>query len=204
MLPVAPNSAELSSHPVAPPLATQIWKGFHWVFFVNVQGLIICLRRFELAVMADDLAIAQTELQTATDLMLASGAAMQLAGSFSRQEYDQAVRPSMTPPFVESDNFSGLMCWEHAVLVKIWQRLIPVFNSLPAALTSQHEQFVSAYGELARSHRAVCAKFGGDEGGSLRFEQHRAVDTLDKFAQVRQSCLNPRSRCPMHRGRDNS
>ena len=96
----------------------EIWKGFHWSFFVNVQALIICLRRFESSLVLGDIAMAKTELETATDLMLASGASMQLAGSFSKQEYDSQIRPEMSPPYVQSDNFSGLMSWEHATLMK--------------------------------------------------------------------------------------
>ena len=179
-----------------------IWKGFHWSFFVNIQGLIICLRRFEASLALENLAMAQIELETATDMMLASGAAMQLAGSMSPREYDSQIRPTMTPPHVQSDNFSGLMSWEHAILMQIWKRLGPAFKTLPDELQSQHERFVAAYFELLGDHKAVCQKFGGDEAGSLRFENGKAVDTLDKFGQIRLSHLDPNrraiNRCPFH------
>ncbi len=109
----------------------EIWKGFHWSFFVNVQALIICLRRFESSLLLGDITTARTELETATDLMLASGASMQLAGSFSKQEYDSHIRPKMSPPYVQSDNFSGLMSWEHATLMQLWKRLSPTFKNIP-------------------------------------------------------------------------
>ena len=35
----------------------EIWKGFHWSFFVNVQALIICLRRFESSLALEDITI---------------------------------------------------------------------------------------------------------------------------------------------------
>jgi hypothetical protein len=184
--------------------AHQIWKGFHWSFFIQVQGLIICLHRFEASLVSGDLITAQLELTTATDLMRASGAAMISAGSFSRHEYDQQVRPSMSPPAVQSDNFSGLMSWEHAVLMQIWKRLRSVFQTLPADLSPQHQQFVEAYFSLVQSHKAVCQKFGGDAAGSLRFEAGNAVDTLDQFAKVRWQYLDPNhqtlDRCPFHHG----
>jgi hypothetical protein len=180
--------------------SAQIWKGFHWSFIVQIQGLIICLQRFESSLVSGHLAMAQTELETATDLMLASGAAMQLAGSFSPQTYAEQIRPSMMPPQVQSDNFSGLMSWEHAALMQIWKRLSPAFRELPAELKPQHQQFVAAYLTLADSHRAVCEKFGGSETGSLRFEAGNAVGTLDKFAQLRLQTLDPHHqaayRCP--------
>ena len=95
-----------------------IWQGFHWSFFINVQGLIISLRRFEAQLALGHLDQAEIELATATDLMLASGASMELAGSFSREAYEYEVRESMTPPQVQADNFSGLMSWEHAALMQ--------------------------------------------------------------------------------------
>ncbi|NJM58719.1 MAG: siderophore biosynthesis protein [Synechococcales cyanobacterium RU_4_20] len=171
--------------------AQAIWKGFHWSFFLNVQGLIICLNRFEERLNQGQLDEANTELQTATVLMRASGASMELAGSFERDRYETEVRTSMKPPQVQSDNFSGLMSWEHAALMKIWKRLQPLFANLPEALTEQHQAFVQAYMTLARSHRAVCDKFGGSDGGSLRFERSGAVETLDKFGQSRLGLIDP-------------
>ncbi|MEM9818064.1 MAG: siderophore biosynthesis protein [Cyanobacteria bacterium P01_D01_bin.6] len=168
-----------------------IWRGFHWAFFLNVQGLIICLQRFETQLAIDNPKQAEVELKTATELLLASGAAMELAGSFSRQEYEQSVRRSMYPPQVKSANFSGLMSWEHAALMQIWKRLRSTFENLPACLQPQHQEFVNAYLDLAKSHRAVCEKFGGDEGGSLRFEGRCAVKTLDQFSKSRRDLIDP-------------
>lgn len=180
----------------------QIWQGFHWLFLVDIQGLIICLRRFELNLTAGNLYQAQVELETATDLMLASGAAMELAGSFSRQEYENQVRPSMTPPQVKSNDFSGLMSWDHASLTEILKRLRPAFEMLPTALRPQHNRFVAAYFCLVNAHRAVCEKFGGDETGSLRCDKSTAVSTLDKFAYHRLQLIDPKHQaaggCPFH------
>ncbi|MEO1296212.1 MAG: siderophore biosynthesis protein [Cyanobacteria bacterium J06636_16] len=179
-----------------------IWRGFHWAFFINVQGLIICLRRFEAQLALGNLEQAQVELKTATELLLASGASMELAGSFSRQDYERSVRPSMTPPQVQATNFSGLMSWEHAALTQVWKRLRPTFEALPATLQPQHEAFVHAYFSLAKAHRAVCEKFGGNEGGSLRFEGGCAVDTLDRFGESRHALIDPNRNvtqsCPFH------
>ena len=186
-----------------PTASHSIWQGFHWSFFINVQGLILCLSRFEAQLALGNLDQAQTELETATDLMLASGAAMELAGSFNRDAYERDVRQSMTPPQVRSDNFSGLMSWEHAALMQIWKRLRPAFKALPESLRPQHERFIQAYQELASAHRAVCEKFGGAEGGSLLFDKSCAVKTLDKFEQTRLGLIAPdqASRgCPMHMG----
>lgn len=196
---ITPNSRSTSKQPTPPIDAAEIWKGFHWSFIVQIQGLIICLQRFESNLVSGNLAIAQTELETATDLLLASGAAMQLAGSFSPRSYAEQIRPSMMPPQVQSDNFSGLMSWEHAALMQIWKRLSLAFQGLPIELQPQHQRFVEAYLVLANSHRAVCEKFGGGDAGSLRFEAGNAVDMLDKFAELRLQTLDPQHRaCPFH------
>ncbi|MEO1800671.1 MAG: siderophore biosynthesis protein [Cyanobacteria bacterium J06629_2] len=177
-----------------------IWQGFHWSFFINIQGLIVCLRRFEMFMARNDFAQAEIELQTATELMLASSASMILAGSFSQQEYETQVRAMMMPPHVESANFSGLMSWEHSALVQVWKRLRPILASLPEVLKPEHHRFVDAYAHLANSHRSVCEKFGGDRSGSLRCKDNTALDTLDKFTSRRQLLINPnpeqRDSCP--------
>ena len=158
-----------------------IWQGFHWSFFINVQGLIISLRRFEAQLALGNLEQANIELATATDMMLASGASMELAGSFSRDAYETEVRTSMTPPQVRADNFSGLMSWEHAALIQIWKQLRSVLETLPHELKPQHEKFVKAYFELAKAHRAVCERFDGK----------CAIATLDKFKDSRLGLINP-------------
>ncbi|MEM9272770.1 MAG: siderophore biosynthesis protein [Cyanobacteria bacterium P01_F01_bin.143] len=173
----------------------QLWIGFHWLFFVDVQGLIICLLRFENQLEANNLIEAEVELATATKLMLASGSAMELAGSFSREEYEQQVRPTMMPPQVRSENFSGLMSWDHALLMKIWKRLSPVFKTLPTELHAQHREFVAAYLTLANSHTAVCDQFGGSEKGSLRCSKSSAVSRLELFGKNRLKLIDPKRQC---------
>jgi hypothetical protein len=172
----------------------QLWSGFHWLFFVDVQGLIICLLRFERQLTAGNFSKAEVELGTATKLMLASGAAMELAGSFSRKEYEQQIRPMMMPPQVRSENFSGLMSWDHALLIKIWKRLSPVFGTLPVELNAQYEHFVAAYITLSDAHTAVCDRFGGNEKGSLRCNKTSAVSKLENFADNRLKLLDPNHR----------
>ena len=173
------------------PTPQHIWQGFHWSFFINIQGLILSLSRFEAQLALGNLPQAKQELATATDLMLASGASMELAGSFSPAQYEQTVRPTMAPPQVQATNFSGLMSWEHAALMQIWKRLRPAFENLPVVLQPQHQAFIQAYCSLATAHRAVCEKFGGADSGSLRFDQSCAVATLDKFSQSRQGLIDP-------------
>ncbi|GBF80863.1 siderophore biosynthesis protein [Aphanothece sacrum] len=167
----------------------RIWKGFHWSFFVMTQGLTICLKRFEEAIKQNDLILAQKELKTATNLMLASSAAMKLTGSFNPSHYQNYIRSTMNPPGVKSPDFSGLMSWDHAILIELWKQLKPIFSSIPLEIKPNHDEFIIAYKNLAESHRKVCSKFGGEEMGSLVCPNKTAVETLDKFANNRQRLL---------------
>lgn len=170
--------------------ALNTWKYRHWAFFSLVQALICCLSRFQLAITNNVIAAAKIELEAASTLLLAAGAAMQLAGSFDRAAYETEVRNQMMPPNVRSDNFSGLMSEDHAYLMKLWKDLKPIFDRLPPELEVEHHNFVMAYRELATGHHAVCDKFGGGENKSLR-SQRTALDELDKFRQSRLKSIDP-------------
>jgi len=182
-----------------PPSPYAIWREFHWAFFTNVQGLIAALLRFELALERGELEAAELELNAAAGLLIASAASMELAGSFPKDVYETVIRVSMTQPSVDSDDFSGLMSWEHAVLVNIWRRLRFAFQNLPDELDAAHEGFVAAYRHLAQSHTAVCARFVDSEAGSLRYDDRNAVETLRRFERGRLSIIDPGAKkCPFH------
>ena len=183
----------------APPSPYAIWREFHWAFFLNVQGLIVALRRFRLLLDRGSLAAAAEELTAAATLLTASAASMELAASFTKDDYENGIRQSMMRPAVESDDFSGLMSWEHAVLVGVWRDLRPVFEQLPEELAGAHDSFVAAYRHLAQSHTGICARFVGSEAGSLRYDDRNALDTLRRFERGRLSLIDPAGkRCPFH------
>ncbi len=174
-----------------PPAARDIWQEFHWAFFLNTQGLILSLQRFALLQDAGDMPGAAAELDAAAALMDASAAAMALAGSFTRAQYEAEVRPSMTPPHVQSDGFSGLMSWEHGVLVNLWRSLRPRFATLPDALAPAHARFANAYRAMADGHVNVCARFVGQDSASLRYEGREAIASLRRFGDSRAALIDP-------------
>ncbi|MEM8570011.1 MAG: siderophore biosynthesis protein [Pseudomonadota bacterium] len=174
-----------------PPSAREIWKEFHWAFFIDTQGLILCMKRFERALNQGDLEAACVELNAASDLMEASAAAMVLAGMFTREEYETDIRVSMAPPNVSSEGFSGLMSWEHGVLVGIWRDLRSKFSSLPDVLEQPHARFCDAYRKMADGHVHVCAKFVGDEAQSLRYQDRDAIENLRRFGKSRLAMIDP-------------
>ncbi|QCO55742.1 siderophore biosynthesis protein [Pseudorhodobacter turbinis] len=176
---------------MTPPHAREIWREFHWAFFLHTQGMILCLRRFAGCLECNDLKGAETELETATTLMDASAAAMQLAGSFTRAEYERDIRISMTPPNVKSEGFSGLMSWEHGALVNLWRSLRPHFANLPVALQPAHAEFAAAYRRMADGHVKVCARFVGEDAISLRYGDRDALASLRRFGKSRHALINP-------------
>ncbi|MFZ5526637.1 MAG: siderophore biosynthesis protein [Pseudomonadota bacterium] len=181
------------------PAPRTIWKGFHWAFFVNVQGLILSLLRLEQALMAERQEDADIELRCAAALMRASGAAMKLAGGFSPEAYLADVRASMMAPHVQSDDFSGLMSWDHARLIRLWQKLGPRLGELSGELSEAHGDFLDAFVEMIGSHRAVCQRFVGEERSSLR-SCESAVVVLEKVLANRLRIIDPKgtraARCP--------
>lgn len=180
----------------------RIWKGFHWSFFVSIQALALALLYFEKAMHNNDLKDANRFLKISAAMMSSSGAAMSLAGSFKRPDYERDVRPSMTPPNVKSNDFSGLASLDHAFLVSILIRLRRIFKEIPSELNDSYEQFNQAYEFLMTSHMAVCEKFGGKEVPSLRSPNGNALDNLEKLSRGRSKLIDPNgrgiSRCPFH------
>ncbi|WGF87877.1 siderophore biosynthesis protein [Marinivivus vitaminiproducens] len=174
-----------------PPSPEAIWREFHWAFFINVQALIISLKRFKYFLDKGLIEEAEDDLSTAANLLIASAASMDLAASFSREVYETTIRTSMMPPAVRSDGFSGLMSWEHGVLVNLWRELRPQFGNLPDELAPTHAAFVHAYRHLAESHTSVCARFVGDSSGSLRFSDRDAIETLRRYGRGRMSLIDP-------------
>ena len=168
----------------------EVWQGFHWSFFIYVQGLIIAMLRFEKYTISNNVTAAKTELNTAAQLMLSAAASMELAGGFSREEYNQYIRPTMMPPKVKSEDFSGLMFWDHAYLMMVWKKIQPFFKNMPQVLQAEQDEFIAAYQVLSQSHKHVCSKFGGDEITSLRGSKATAIETLNKFERNRQKTIS--------------
>ncbi|MEM9446195.1 MAG: siderophore biosynthesis protein [Verrucomicrobiota bacterium] len=180
--------------------ALTLWKQFHWLFFINTQGLLVCLRRLKNALQANQIEEAKIEFKTAVSLLRASGASMEMAGQFSKAEYEKEVRPTMQAPQMPNDNFSGLMSRDHSALVRLWYELRPFFKNLPQELHPYHRDFYKAYEFLANSHRAVCKRFVGSENGSIRTENNSAIDILDMYLRNRSNIIAPKkiSGCPIH------
>jgi hypothetical protein len=154
------------------------WRVGHHVFFALTQSLIVALMCFREADGAGELERAGRMLRLAGQLLAGSAAAFVFAAEFSANQYASRVRPSMEPPSV-SAGFSGLMSPDHHYLVKLFSRLRPVLQHLPAELTRDHRFFVRSLDVTYESHKYVCARFGGDRGASLRMNEASTVPAVD-------------------------
>lgn len=172
-----------------------IWKRCHWIFFIFIQGLIIFLLRFEKEFKMENFDRVAIELETGSELMFGAGAAMIMAGSYSRKEYEEQIFPTMEPPNVKAEGFSGLMYWDHAYLVTLWKQNKKTIENLPACLQNQYDKYLRAYKFMASAHTSVCSKFGGGEvGGSVKHPTGGALLALEKIVQARWRMVNPSSK----------
>jgi hypothetical protein len=202
--------ANVNLEPNISPSPLQVWKKGHWVFLVFSQALILSLNRLVDAIGNDQLDRAKIELETATELMYASGSAMKLTGNFTREKYESEIRPTMITgnpqSLVQSENLSGLMMWDHDYLINVIckQKLLPIMKNLPSILEAEHENFVRAYQwGISEGHKSICAEFGGCEIGSLisASESSAAIKILEKFEKSRLKILDPTGQvflvCPL-------
>lgn len=169
-----------------------IWRKGHWIFFIFIQALIICLRRLIRLADSGRLDEAKSEFNTATQLMWASGAAMKLASSYSKEIYDEFIRPTMMlahpKALVHATDLSGMMSWDHHYLVNVvWKKEFSSFlKRMPVELQCEYEKFVYAYQEgLSKGHISICSRFGGKTTKSLFSSRTMAVDSLRHIEQSR-------------------
>jgi hypothetical protein len=169
--------------------ALLIWKRYHWLFFVFVQGNILCMLHLKKEMRQDNIVQAGAILKTMSQLMLASGASMIFAGASQAQEYENGIRPTMMPPYVSSPEFSGLMSYDHAYLINLWNKEKKLFKLIPSFLSPAYEEFLKAHEFLALAHKFVCQKYQGSLTGSLRDEKVSALENLEKFNNLRRKLI---------------
>lgn len=177
-----------------------VWQQAHRIFLTFVQGLTLAFRRLCAAADRHDMTQMRQEMETATQFMWASGAAMKLAGNFDKQIYHQDIRPTMTvgdPKSMVEIEVSGIMFWDHHYLVNvIWKKEIAgLLRNLPTELEDLHREFVHAYKNgLSAGHIDICARFGGRETTSLLSSKVMAVDFLEKLETSRLRKIDPMQR----------
>ncbi|MEI3649194.1 MAG: hypothetical protein V6D39_04255 [Dolichospermum lemmermannii FEM_B0920] len=169
--------------------ALLIWKRYHWLFFVFVQGNILCMLHLKKEMRRENMVQVGVILKSMSKLMLASGASMIFAGTPQSQEYENEIRPTMMPPYVISPEFSGLMSYDHAYLINLWNKEKKLFKLIPSFLSPAYEEFLKAHEFLALAHKFVCQKYQGSQIGSLRDEKVSALENLENFNNSRRKLI---------------
>lgn len=168
--------------------ALLIWKRYHWLFFVFIQGNIFCMLHLKKEIRKQNMVQVGAILNSMSRLMLASGASMLFAGESQPQEYENEIRPTMMPPNVNSPDFSGIMSYDHAYLINLWNKDKELFKLIPSFLRSAYEEFLESHQFLALAHKFVY-KYGGGQTGSLREQRVTALETLEKINASRRRLI---------------
>ena len=160
-----------SGQPIAEPIGQPInamlrWQLGHHVFFVLLQALITVHLRLAATLNRQQWAEAEAGLAQATRLWEGTVAAFQYAGDFAAEDYEEIVRPSMSPP-LQREGFSGFFSADHVTLIHVLKGLRSALQQLPSELGAAHQAYLRAVDAAYEAHALVCEVFVG-AGRSLR------------------------------------
>jgi hypothetical protein len=148
------------------------WLIGHQLFFALLQGVIVGINCYLEASSEDPddeaAADADAAVRVAAAFMRSSAAAIKFTSDFGPVDYEERIRPAMSPPAVR-EGFSGLQTRDHAHLITLFGRLratAAAHGQGPAG--EAFEQFVEATVTAYEAHKFICARFGGDVLPSLR------------------------------------
>lgn len=140
--------------------AMQRWVHGHLAFAVLSQGLILSFRA-----MGQAFRQGQTEellkwANLSLSLLWASGASFVFTGDFPANEYENTIRPSMTPP-ISAIGLSGLMSADHRNMAQTIRDMRPVLKAFGDQFPEQHDLLAEAMANVYDCHRFVCERFVG-------------------------------------------
>ncbi|MFD8221343.1 hypothetical protein ACFV2U_48785 [Streptomyces sp. NPDC059697] len=167
--------------------ALRRWVRGHRIFMVLIQGLVIAVDELTDAVDRAETDRAAESLDLAVSLMRASEAALRFAGDFTPEEYEDLVRPTLMPP-AAPPGLSGLHWRDHEYLVKRLAEARQLLAAVDPSLVTLRARFREAYAAAYDAHRFVCARFVGDDVGSLLMtpkSKQSAVGVLTQYKRVR-------------------
>lgn len=167
--------------------ALRRWVRGHRIFMVLIQGLVIAVDELTDAVGRAETERAAESLDLAVSLMRASEAALRFAGDFTPEEYKDLVRPTLMPP-IAPPGLSGLHWRDHEYLVKRLAEARQLLAGVDPSLVPLRAKFREAYAAAYDAHRFVCARFVGEDVGSLLMtpkSKQSAVGVLTQYKRVR-------------------
>lgn len=152
--------------PNGPASALRRWVCGHHIFLALTQGLIVSFQSLGRALRAGQSKEVKTWADLSISLLNGSSSTFLLTGDFAPEEYENTIRPSMTPP-VAPIGLSGLMSIDHRYMAQIIRDMRPVLNSLADRDPERHERIGRAVSEVYDSHVYVCERFVGERPSLL-------------------------------------
>jgi hypothetical protein len=161
------RSGQSIAQPLGQPIDAMLrWQLGHHVFFVLLQALITVHLRLAATLNRQQWAETEAVLAQATRLWDGTVVAFQYAGDFAAEDYEEIVRPSMSPP-LQQEGFSGFFSSDHVTLIHVLKGLRPALQRLPSELGDAHQAYLRAVDTAYEAHAFVCEVFVG-AGSSLR------------------------------------
>lgn len=149
-----------------PSAALERWEKGHQLFFVLIQDLVLVHKRLSRALMEQDWPAVSDALCDAEELWWSCATAFHHTGDFTREVFNNTVRPSMEPPN-EQEGFSGMWSADHMALIVALGKLRPSLESLPSNLKRRHRRYLWALTAMYQSHAWVCV-FHAGTGPSIK------------------------------------
>ena len=142
------------------PQAKKRWVRGHLMFAMLTQGLIVSFRALGHGLRAGNLNEVRRWADLSISLLNGSAGAFTFTGDFPPEEYEDVIRPSMTPP-ISPIGLSGLMSADHRFMAQIMRDMRPALKSLAEQEPERHDRIAAAVSAVYDSHIHVCERFVG-------------------------------------------
>lgn len=160
----------------SPPLILDRWKVGHQIFFILIQGILLCCRNISNEPDLEKVEILVSDLRR---VLVASRLAMEFAGDMLPADYVSVVRPHMSQM---SPSFSGLFLEDHAVMLAEFKKVNQCLGA------EGRNSLVSIISELYQAHASVCEHVMGKDRQSLMAARHKG-ETLSAAHDLRNKWL---------------
>ncbi|MDG4863768.1 hypothetical protein P8605_37060 [Streptomyces sp. T-3] len=190
-VPAAVPAAGTPTAAVVPQDALRRWVRGHHVFMVFAQAATMACHVLQDGARRTDPETAATAAGVLLQLMRGCQGALAYAGSANRAQYNEQIRPTLTPP-VAPPKMSGLHWRDHEALIVALGSSGPAWSWLESHRPGLLGQFRNVLGEAYDAHRGVCGHFVGDTAPSLLATQRSsrsAVGVLSQLRRVRLGAL---------------
>lgn len=137
------------------------WKVGHRLFFFLTQGLIVTHDDIKRYIASNDLHMAKKTMELAIELYEISMSAFNFSSGYSREEYRDVVRPSVSPPHFDS-LLSGTQYIDHIEMLKQIKSCREIFINLPEPLVETHKKYLKTVEDVYMNHSKVCSRIVGN------------------------------------------